>query len=238
VSTFLLIPGAGGAAWYWHRVSPLLQAAGHTVIAVDLPADDPGIGLSGYADQIVEAGLGQPDIVLVAQSMGAFSALPACERLPVRALVLLNAMLPVPGETAGDWWENTGATPARDAAARAGGYPEGLDLKTYFLHDVDPEVAAAGERHQRDEADIAFEQPCPFERWPDAGTTVLVGREDRFFPIEFQRRVARERLGAEIVALPGGHLNALSQPQAVADALLDVVRKSPSTAGEHLHSRS
>ncbi len=29
MSTFVLIPGAGGAAWYWHRVVPLLRAAGH-----------------------------------------------------------------------------------------------------------------------------------------------------------------------------------------------------------------
>jgi pimeloyl-ACP methyl ester carboxylesterase len=43
--TFVLIPGAGGAAWYWHRVVPLLQAAGHDAIAVDLPADDPAAGL-------------------------------------------------------------------------------------------------------------------------------------------------------------------------------------------------
>jgi pimeloyl-ACP methyl ester carboxylesterase len=220
MSTFLLIPGAGGVAWYWHRVSPLLQTAGHTVIAVDLPGDDPDVGLTGYSDQIVTAGLGQPDIVLVAQSMGAFSAVPACDRLPVRALVLLNAMLPAPGETAGEWGDNTGAEPARTAAARANGYEPGFDLETYFLHDVAPEVAASGAPYQRNEADIAFEQPCAFKRWPEVETRVLAGHDDRFFPIDFQRRVARERIGAEIESLPGGHLNALSEPHAVANALL------------------
>ncbi len=49
---------------------------------------------------------------------------------------------------------------------------------------------------------------------------MLAGRDDRFFPIDFQRRVARERIGAEIESLPGGHLNALSEPHAVANALL------------------
>jgi pimeloyl-ACP methyl ester carboxylesterase len=221
VSTFLLIPGAGGVAWYWHRVSPLLEAAGHTAIAVDLPGDDPDVGLTGYAELIANAGEGQPDVVLVAQSMGAFAALPACALLPVRALVLLNAMLPAPGETASDWGENTGAEAARNAAARAGGYTEGFDLETYFLHDVDPEVAAAGEPYQRDEADIAFEQPCPFERWPEVETVVLAGRDDRLFPLGFQRRVAHERLGAEVQPLPGGHLTALSEPNAVAGALIE-----------------
>ena len=36
--TFLLIPGAGGSAWYWHRVVAALEARGHEAIAVALPA--------------------------------------------------------------------------------------------------------------------------------------------------------------------------------------------------------
>lgn len=29
-ATFVLVPGAGGQAWYWHRVVPELEARGHT----------------------------------------------------------------------------------------------------------------------------------------------------------------------------------------------------------------
>ena len=79
------------------------------------------------------------------------------------------------------------------------------------------DVLAAGERHQRPEADIVFGQPCAFERWPDVPTTVLAGRDDRFFPLAFQRerrpRAARRSTWCEV---PGGHLAALSQPEAVA----------------------
>jgi hypothetical protein len=39
--TFALIPGAGGAAWYWHRVVPLLRMAGPEAVAAHLPGDDP-----------------------------------------------------------------------------------------------------------------------------------------------------------------------------------------------------
>jgi len=152
--------------------------------------------------------------------MGAFTAVPVCTRLVARSLVLLNAMIPAPGETVNDWWETTGWKEARCAAARAGGYSEDFDLQTYFLHDVPAEVAADGAEHQRDEADVAFEEPCPFTRWPDVPTTVLAGRDDRFFPFEFQNRVARERLATDARPVPGGHLAALSQPDAVARALL------------------
>lgn len=219
MSTFLLLPGAGGASWYWHLVAERLRAAGHEPIAVDLPADDPEAALTAYADLAVAAVGGRDDIVVAAQSMGAFTALPVCDRIRVEHLVLLNAMVPLPGETAGDWWENTGSQDARRAAARAGGYSEEFDLETYFLHDVPAEVAAAGAEHQRDEADAAFEEPCPFTAWPDVPTTVLAGRADRFFPFAFQQRVARERAGVEAEPLPGGHLNALSEPDAVARAL-------------------
>jgi hypothetical protein len=36
MALFVLVPGAGGMAWYWHRVVPLLGSAGHQAIAVDL----------------------------------------------------------------------------------------------------------------------------------------------------------------------------------------------------------
>ena len=41
MATFVLVPGAGGVAWYWHRVVPLLEEAKHAAIAVDLPPRDP-----------------------------------------------------------------------------------------------------------------------------------------------------------------------------------------------------
>lgn len=202
---YVFIPGAGGAAWYWHRVLPLLDGP---AVAVDLPAADPAAGLSAYVDLVVGAAAGAPSVVLVAQSMGAFTALPCVERLPVERLVLLNAMVPAPGESANDWGHNTGHV-----------FPEDFDADTHFFHDISPELVAAGAEHASDEAEIAFSEPCPFERWPDVPTTVLAGRDDRFFPFDFQARVARERLGVEVVPVPGGHLAALSQPEAIATAL-------------------
>jgi pimeloyl-ACP methyl ester carboxylesterase len=220
VSTFVLIPGAGGVAWYWHRVVPLLRAAGHDAVAVDLPGDDETAGLSVYADRVVEAIGTRTDVVLVAQSLGGFTAPLVCARIPVPRLVLVNAMIPVPGETAGAWWDNTGATAARIAAAERDGYTTKFDLYTYFLHDVPPEIAVQGEPHQRPEADSIFAAPCRFEAWPNIPIHVVAGSDDRFFPIEFQRRVARDRLDAQLDAIPGGHLVALSNPRGLVERLL------------------
>ena len=225
MTTFVLVPGAGGAAWYWHRVVPLLEAAGHDAVAVDLPGDDPDEGLPEYAARIVAAVEGRDDVVVVAQSMGGFTAPLVARRRPVRAIVLLNAMVPLPGETAGAWWEAVGSEAARLEAARAGGYPAEMDVDTYFLHDVDPEVAATGEEHQRPEVDRAFETPCAIERWPDVPTRVVAGADDRFFPLGLQQRVARERLGLDVDTVPGGHLAALSHPAELTAYLLDVAER-------------
>jgi pimeloyl-ACP methyl ester carboxylesterase len=65
-----------------------------------------------------------------------------------------------------------------------------------------------------------FSEPCRFTRWPDIPIHVLTGRDDRFFPIEFQQRVARERLGKKVEEIPGGHLVALSNPERLTEHLL------------------
>src|ERR687894_2023851 len=135
MTSYVLIPGAGGAAWYWHLLVAELQERGHDVVAVDLPAADDSAGLIEYADTVVDAIGDRTVIVVVAQSLAGFTAPLVCERVPVTLLVLLNAMIPAPGETPGDWWENTGWDGERVAAARAGGYREAFDLETYFLHD-------------------------------------------------------------------------------------------------------
>jgi pimeloyl-ACP methyl ester carboxylesterase len=219
VSTFGLIPGAGGSAWYWSRVVPLLEREGHLAIAVDLPGDDDDAGLPEYT-RLVAAAIGErSDVVLVAQSLGGFTAPMVCEEVAVAALIFVNAMIPALGETPGQWWVNTGALEARAAAAVAGGYGD-FDLVTYFLHDVPAEVAVEGEAHQRPETDRVFASPCAFASWPSIPVRVLAGSEDRFFPVAFQRTVARERLGVDADVLPGGHLIALAQPELVANYLM------------------
>ena len=53
--TFFLIPGAGGSAWYWHLVAPILKQCGHEAIPVALPAADDTAGLPEYAAAVVRA---------------------------------------------------------------------------------------------------------------------------------------------------------------------------------------
>ena len=222
MSTFVLIPGAGGEAWYWHLVSGELETRGHHAIAVDLPAGDDSAGWLEYADAVVRATGDRTGVVLVAQSLAGFSAPLVCEQMPVERVVLLNAMIPTPGETGGDWWSNTGQEAAqREYLSSIGVDPDTAgDPAVVYFHDVPPEVVAeAFDRGEPAQSMTPMTQVWPLAAWPDVPTLVLTGSQDRLFPASFQRRIAKERLGIDAQEVDGGHLLALSRPRELAERL-------------------
>jgi pimeloyl-ACP methyl ester carboxylesterase len=223
--TFVLIPGAGGSAWYWHLVAPILQKRGYEAVPVELPAADDRAGLPEYAAAVVDA-IGNRDpkrVALVAQSLGGFTAPLVCEAVRVALVVLVNAMIPQPDETPGEWWEKTRHREAkRQQNLRDGRKADApFDPIADFFHDVPkPVVDDALARGEPPQSETVFGSRCTFKAWPTVPTRVLVARDDRFFPAEFQRRVARERLGISTDEMPGGHLVALSQPAELSTRLM------------------
>jgi hypothetical protein len=154
-TTFVLIPGAGGAAWYWHRVVAELEGRGRNAVAVQLPAADESAGLAEYTEIVVEAMGGRKPIVLVAQSMGGFTAPLVCARVPVGLLVLVNAMVPKPGETGHEWWTATGWE------AEAGE----VDFVEAFFHDVPADVREAALAEEPPQSATPFDIPWPLASW-------------------------------------------------------------------------
>ncbi|WP_037348095.1 alpha/beta fold hydrolase [Sciscionella sediminilitoris] len=220
MTTFVLVPGSDGRSSYWQRFVPELESRGHEALPVELPLGADA-GLADYAEAIVATAQGHGEVVLLAQSMGAFSAPLACERLPVRELVLLNPMVPAPGERAADWWAATGQPAALAEYARRGGWHTEFDMRIHLFHDVPEEITAAALAEGGGAAlDTVFSEPWPLTGWPRVPIRVLQGRADRFFPLTFQRRVVAERLGGiGIEELPGGHLLAFGYPRELAEAL-------------------
>jgi len=215
-ATFVLLPGAGGDSWYWHRVAPLLRARGHEVLTPDLPAADDAAGLAEYADAVVAAIGDRTGLIVVAQSMAAFTAPMLCDRVDVRLLILVAPMIPAPGESPGAWWVNSGQTAARRHQDEIEGRdPDAsFDVMATLMHDVPSEVVAeAFARGEPRQSDTPFAEPWPLDEWPSVPTRVLAGRHDRLFPLEFMRGLSLERLGVAADVLDTGHLPALSQPE-------------------------
>ena len=161
------------------------------------------------------------DLAVVAVSMGALTAPLLCAHLPVRLLVLLNAMIPVPGESGGEWWQRTGQGEAMsDHARRLGLDPADLeDPFVLYGHDVPVDLFTEEGSRATDQSGAPFTEPWPLDTWPDVPTRVVTGSEDRLFPRDFQHRLARERLGIVPDDVAGGHLVMLSRPAEVANLL-------------------
>jgi pimeloyl-ACP methyl ester carboxylesterase len=204
LATFVLIHGAASDSRDWDQLRPELKAMGHEVIAADLPCEDDSAGLNEYADSVVEAAGDASGIVVVGHSFGGFTAPLVCDRIETTLLVMVNGMLPAPGESPGEWWGNTGWN-GRSAETEE------------EMMDVFPaELARTAIKRVKNQSGTPFEKPWPLTEWPPVRTRVLIGKDDRFLPAEFQRRVARERLGVTPDEMDGGHLLAVSRPHELA----------------------
>lgn len=208
MATFVLIHGGGGSAWDWHLLVPELAARGHDAVVPELPIDDKSAGFAEFRETVVTAVGDRSDLVVVGHSYGAFTAPLIPNELPVRLIVLLTPMVPKPGEKPGDRWGNTGYVSA-----------EGLSEEEQFYNGVPAEIVAEAPSHGRDQVSAEWNEPWPLDAWPDVPTKVLIGRQDQFFPPDFQRRVAADRLGAVPDEIDGGHSVPLSHPAQLADRL-------------------
>ena len=211
MATYVLIHGAGDVGWYWHLVKAELRERRHDVVAPDLPCDEDSAGLPEYADAVIEAIGDRTDLVVVAQSLGAFTAPLVCHRVPVDLLVLVAPMIPMPNEAPADYWTNT----RYDEEAHEH-YDDEIAL---FYQDVPSELAAQALKRGRRQSEAKLFELSPLGSWPDVPTRVLLCRDDRLFPAPFLRRVARERLGITPDEIDGGHTPALSRPKELADRL-------------------
>ena len=221
MTTFVLVHGAGDAGWYWHLTAAGLRARGHSAIAPDLPCDNDSASLDDYAGAVADAAGDRPDLVIVGQSYGAFTATLAASRLPTRLLVLLAGMIPVPGERPGEWWSNAGYQQAANEQARLDGGQTGHDdpLISYYNGVPRPLAEEALRRGGRGESSVVWNTPWPLDAWPDVPTKFILAQDDRFFPAAFLRRVAQERLHADPDEIPGCHCAALSHPRELSDLL-------------------
>lgn len=107
-NTFVLVHGGWAGGWYWEKVVPLLERAGHRILAPDLPGHGRDrtpageISLASYVDRVLDAVDAAPDpVVLVGHSSGGIVVAQASERRPERVAmaVYLCAYLPADGQS-------------------------------------------------------------------------------------------------------------------------------------------
>jgi pimeloyl-ACP methyl ester carboxylesterase len=227
--SFVLVHGAWHGAWCWERLVPELERRGARAIAVELPGDDPDAGLADYRDCVLAAIPDAEDVVLVGHSLGGVTVPLVAAARPLRALVLLCALVPQPGLSLSELSEvepelfppGFGEGLVRDEHGRS--LWESAEAATAtFYADCDADVARSAVARLRPQGRRASTDVCPLEAWPDVPPVSIVCTEDAAVGLDWARRTARERLGVEPIELPGGHSPFLSRPALLAETLLEV----------------
>ncbi len=232
MTTFALVHGAWHRGSCWEPTAERLRAAGHDVVAVDLPCDNPSAGLVDYAATVLEALEPTPasaDLVVVGHSLGGLTIPLVAAARPVRELVFLCAFVPTPGIAASDdllVLEDTFAPEWPALAAQQAGHGDGSSswpaaaAVEAFYHDCPTELATWAAGQLRRQCWGVAAEPHPLAAYPDVPARAIVCKEDRVLNAEACARLATERLGASVVRLGGGHSPMLAQPDALTEALL------------------
>lgn len=222
MTDIVLIHSTGQGAAGWERVVGALAERGLTAHAVELP-NDAELLSSDYA-ALIRRDVGDiPAPVLLAHS-GSGPLLPAAARaLGARHQVWLAALVPDLELTFLEEVEEHAETTFN---------PDWLDknplendaVAAHFLyHDCDWKTLEWG---------LSTRRPfVPLGVWaehvalaPEIPSTYIVARDDRTIRPEWQRRMARERLGVEPIEIASGHCPNVSQPERLAEILADVAR--------------
>jgi len=229
MTTFALVHGGWHGAWCWDLLTPLLEEAGHGVVAMDLPAGDGSATFDTYADVVCAAidGCGD-DVVLVGHSMNGSTATLVASRRPVRHVVYLCALIPALGRSLQEqfateadmtdlpWVAAMGDFDAQGAQA----WVDRTLAKEILFADVDDTAAERAIDRLRPQAHHPGKIAFSLSEFPSVRSTSVICAEDRMVRPQWSRHVARERLNADIVELPGGHSPFLSRPAALANVLL------------------
>ena len=238
-ATFVLIHGAWQGAWAWARVVPLLDAAGHRAIAVDLPGnghdDTPPEAVTtmryaAHVAAIIDEITGP--VIVVGHSMGGTVAAQVSELRPARIAVAVYvcAFLLRGGESILDFYARAWTDAMTGAHARVTYSDDGL------LSMIDPASAIEVFYGHADPADAAA-AAARLTPQPEGGRrSKLQLREDKFgrvprvyiettadasvFPA-LQRRMHSETPCDHVFTLATDHAPQLSATQALVDLLLE-----------------
>ncbi len=234
-ATYVLVSGAWHASWCWERVTPLLEAAGHRVIAPDLlgmgkdktPVAE--VTLAAWADQIADIVRRAGDkVVLVGHSRGGIVISETAERVPdrIRTLAYLTAFLvPAGGSLVSSlglmpqpWTRNVipgnGTTSVAEPA-----------IGPTFYNRTDPAWVA------RAKAQIGPEPMAPSgtplqvtdARFGSVPRAYIECLQDRTIPIELQRLMQQKLPCDPVFTLDSDHSPFFSAPDALAKCLLQLV---------------
>jgi pimeloyl-ACP methyl ester carboxylesterase len=221
-ANIVLVHGTSVDGSFWSKVIPILQNAGHKVIAAQLPLHS----LTDDIDTVKrEIGLIGGPVILVGHSYGGFVISNAAyNNSNVTGLVYLSAFAPNEGQSLGDFVDPA-KLPKGFAMPDSGGFIHiNPDMFAQVLaQDIDPaavKVLAAAQKPYNQS--ISTEKSGP-PAWKQLPTWYGVTENDRIVPPEAQHMFA-DQINATVLSINSSHASPLSHPHEVAQLILDAAK--------------
>jgi len=237
MATFILIHGAWHGGWCWERVVPLLEAAGHDVLAPDLPGvgqDRRAIGpdpIGEWADFVADlVSAADAPVILVGHSRGGVVISEVAERVPdkVARLVYLTAFLLQSGESlrdVADRYQDVGPAPAIRRAEDPSRLALDLELSVpIFYNRMSAEDAHAAAERLMPEPAAVFTTPVRLtaERFGRVPRAFIEATDDRAISLEMQREMQAVLPCERVITLESDHSPFYSAVPELAAALLEL----------------
>jgi pimeloyl-ACP methyl ester carboxylesterase len=234
MARFILVHGASHAGWCWERIVKRLQAAGHEVVAPDLPGHGSDktpkseVTLASYIDHIaaiLDAAPGKS--VLVGHSMGGLTIAGAAEARPekVERLVYVTAYPPVDGDS-------VGSIMAADPSSKVPAVTEVVENGTcvvvadhavadIFYNDCSPTDVADAKSRLEPEPAAPLGAPVALTetRYGRIPRTFVGCREDHCIAHAYQKQIAARAGCTWLGDIEAGHSPFLSKPDELAALL-------------------
>jgi pimeloyl-ACP methyl ester carboxylesterase len=229
--TVVLVHGAFADASSWNGVIERLQAEGVPVIASANPLR--GIAHDSAYTAAVFKQIEGPVLAVGHSYGGAVITNAATDAKNVVGLVYVAAFAPEEGETLGaaeagskDSVLNSALVPRQYPTADGGSatefYIDPAKARDAFAGDLSDQQAALIAATQRPVAEAAFSEPNGPPAWKHLPSWAVLATGDKAAGTDVVRSMA-ERAGATITEVDGSHVIMLSQPQAVAEVILEAV---------------
>jgi pimeloyl-ACP methyl ester carboxylesterase len=229
VTNIVLVHGAGSDGSEWSKVIPILQNAGHKVIAAQLPLYSLGDDVDTVKRAVERAG---GPTILVGHSYGGEVITNAGYNNPnITGLVYIAALAPDEGETGNDFFQQLPEESVRmfneSVAFDSAGFLYFIPEKLHGLYaqDIDPAEAdiLAAVQKPLNQSILSEESGPP--AWKQLPTWYQVSENDRIIPPDIQRSYA-ERINATTISLNSSHASLISHPNEIAELILNATKTS------------
>jgi pimeloyl-ACP methyl ester carboxylesterase len=228
-TNIVLVHGIWSDGSIWNKVIPILQDAGHRVIAAQLSLHSLGDDIATVKRAIEQ--LGKPTI-LVGHSYGGIVITNAGYNNPnVTGLVYIAAFAPDEDESSIDLFEilpqpeNVLQMFTSNIITDSGGFSYFNPNKfgEWFAQDVHPDEAniLAAVQKPTNES-ITTEKSGP-AAWKQVPTWFQISENDLVIPPNIQRLYA-ERMNATTVSLNSSHMSPISQPEEIAGLIMNTTK--------------